>query len=152
MFASAVIHNAATFTRTMTVRYQVSPNILRKLEGGQIGFVGRDSQALRQSGTLEISRMAPGENRWLNLSYSAPNAKLGETLPVSFEEVVDGAAVNGLTIAIRPSPLDVVIRENLKLHRATFNRLDKAFGISKASQESSAAAKVLGQPTITAPD
>jgi len=148
--AYALVHNAATFSRTVTVRYSVAPEVLRKLEGAQIGLVGGDSQALRAQGILEVSRMEPGENRWISLNYSAPNAKVGDTIPVSLEEIVNGVAINGLTVAVHPAPLDAVIRENLKLHRAAFSRLDRAFDISRARRQAAAAAELLRKPSTTA--
>jgi hypothetical protein len=75
---------------------------------------------------------------------------VGDTIPVSLEEIVNGVAINGLTVAVHPSPLDVVIRENLKFHRGAFTRLDKAFDISRAGRQAIAAAKLLEKPAVTA--
>lgn len=150
--AYAILHNAATFARTVTLRYSLSGETLRKLEGAEIGLVGGDNQPLRVQGTLEVPKMDPGENRWISLNYSAPNAKVGDVLPVSIEEVVNGVAINGLTVAVHASPLDTVIRENLRLHLAAFSRLDKAFDISVARYQAVAAAKLLAIPSITPQD
>lgn len=148
--AYAIVHNAATFSRPVTVRYTVTPEVLRKLQGAEIGLVGGDNQALGVTGILKLPKMEPGENRWISLTYSAPKAKVGDAIPVSLEELVNGVAINGLTVAVHPAPLDMMIRENLKLHRAAFHRLEKAFDIPRASRQAAAAAKLLAKPSITA--
>jgi len=143
-----IAHNAATFTRNMVVSYSVPPEILRELEGAQIGVVGGDIQTMRESGTLTLANMEPGENRWVGVSYSAPNAKLGESIPVTLGEMFGDAVVNGLTISMQPSTIDQVIRANLSLHRANFSRLDAAFHIKQAAEEAHAAGALLGNPAI----
>jgi uncharacterized protein with FMN-binding domain len=148
----AIAHNAALFTRDMVIRYSVPPQILRMLQGGQIEVINGGTQPLRESGTLVLTNMQPAENRWLEVSYSAPNVKQGQSIPVSLEEMYGDAVVSGLTIAAQPSTIDQVILGNMKLHRAAFVRLDAAFHVPRAVEEAAAAAKLLVSNSITTAD
>jgi len=62
------------------------------------------------------------------------------------------SAINGATIAAQPATVDQMIRANLKLHRATFARLDAAFHLSRAVEEAAAAAKLLASGSNTPAD
>ncbi len=146
----AILHNAANFPRDMTISYSVAPQVLRRLEGAQIGIVGGDARPLRETGTLVVPKMQPGENRWLNLVYSAPSAKAGAILPISLKELYGDSTLNGLTVGIKPVPINEIIPVNLKLHRAVFARLDMAFHAAKAGEERDAAAKLLANANISA--
>ena len=145
----AIAHNAATFARDMVIRYHVDPEVFRKLEGAQLEVIGDKAHTLRESGTLTLANMQPGENRWLALSYSAPNAKAGESIPVFLEEMFGDAVVNGLTVSAQPLTLDQAIRAALKLHHAVFVRLDAAFRVKQAAEEAKAALALLQSPAIT---
>jgi hypothetical protein len=148
----AIAHNAALFTRDMVIRYSVPPKILRMLEGAQIGVVGGETQPLGESGTLTLTNMQPAENRWIEVSYSAPNVKPGQPIPVALEEMNGNQAVNGFTIAAQPASGETIIRENLKLHRAAFARLYAAFQIPQSAQEAKAAGTLLASNSITTAD
>src|ERR1019366_8423695 len=87
MSSYPIVHNAAPFVRDMTIHYSVSPEILRRLESPELGVVGGDSQPLGSEGTLVLNNMQPGENRWLNLTYSVSNPQQGELLPIALEEM-----------------------------------------------------------------
>ena len=147
-----IAHNAALYKRDMVIRYSVPAKTLRMLEGTQIGVVGGDTRPLSESGTLTLSNMQPGENRWIEVSYSAPNVKPGQSIPVALEEMEGDQAVNGVTIAAQPSTADVIIRANLKLHRAVFGRLSASFHVEQAGEEASAAGKLLGASSVSAAD
>lgn len=146
----AIIHNAALITRNMVIQYSVPPKQLPRLQGAQIEVVGGEALPLRESGTLVLANMQPGENRWIEISYSAPNAKPGQSVPVSLRELDGDTVLNGLTVAPQPSTLDQIIRANLKSHRAVFTRLDAAFHVAKAEDEARAAGKLLQSSSITA--
>jgi hypothetical protein len=148
----AIVHNAAFVTRDMVIRYSVPPRVLRMLEGARIGIVGGETQALRESGSLTLTNMQPAENRWIELSYSAPNVQAGRSIPVALQEMSGDEAVNGLTISAQPVSNDAIIRANLKLHRAVFARMAAAFGVSQSANEASAAAKLLASNSVSAAD
>lgn len=146
----AIIHNAALNVRNMVIHYSVPPQLLPRLQGAQIEVIGGETRPLRESGTLVLGNMQPGENRWLEISYSAPNAKPGQSVPISLEEFNGDTKLNGLTVAAQPSTIDQIIRANLKSHRAVFTRLDAAFHVSKAADEARAAGQLLQASSITA--
>jgi len=148
----AIAHNAALFTRDMAIRYSVPPKILRMLEGAQIGVIGGARRPLSASGTLTLTDMQPAENRWIEVSYSAPNVKPGQSIPVALEEMNGDQAVNGFTILTQPVTGDAIIRANLKLHRAVFARLDAAFHAPHSEEEAKEAAKLLESNSITTAD
>jgi hypothetical protein len=56
--------------------------------------------------------------------------------------------LNGVTLMAQPSPLDQVIRANLKFHRAVFTRLNVAFHIASANAEAQAASKLLASGSL----
>ena len=149
MSSYPIVHNAAPFARDMTIHYSVSPEILRRLESPVIGVVGGDMQQLNSEGTLVLNNMQPGENRWLNLTYSVSNPQQGELLPISVEEMYGDVALNGITVAAQPVPLTDMISNNLVLHRGAFARLDAAFHVPNAKAQAEAAGKLLAGGNVT---
>jgi hypothetical protein len=93
--------------------------------------------------------MQPGENRWLDLNFSASNAQVGETLPVTVKEFFGDAELNGITIAAQPVPVSDMILNDLTLHRGAFARLDTSFGVRDAKAQSEAAAKLLSGGSVS---
>ena len=76
---------------------------------------------MKSGDTLVLKNMLPGENRWVGLTLKPPEGKEGETLSVNFYEMVGNTAVNGFSIAVRPSPMSRVIHDTLELHRSVFS-------------------------------
>jgi len=144
-----IVHNAAPFQRDMALQYSVPPAILERLEGPQLGVVGGDMQPLRSEGTLVLHNMQPGENRWLDLSFSASNAQVGETLPITVKEFFGDAELNGITIAAQPVPVSDMILNDLALHRGAFARLNASFGVRDAKAQSEAASKLLSGGSVS---
>jgi hypothetical protein len=145
----AVIHNAATFPRDIVVRYDATPDVERRLRGASVEIVGGRSKPFKSGDTITLAHMQPGENRWLGFSYNAPQGREGEILPVNFSEMVGGAAVNGFTIAARPSSMSRVIRNNLESHRAVFTRMAAGFDAPGAREEADAAQKLNTEKPLT---
>jgi hypothetical protein len=141
----ALIHNAATFPRDMVLLYEASGEVAKRLRGASVAVVGFEDGKTFQSGdSIVLTKMQPGENRWLAFTYKAPEGKDGEILPVNFYEMVGNVPVNGFTIAARPSNMTRVISDNLELHRSVFTRLAAGFRTPGAGEEAEAAQK-LGQ-------
>ncbi len=145
-----IAHNAALYPRDMVIHYSIDPKTLRLLQGAQLTVVGGETIPLRGSGNLVLADMQPGENRWLELSYSAPGAKPGHPVPVSLAEMNGDSVINGATIAAQPVAMDRMISTNLRLHRAVFKRLDATFRAPEADEEASAAAKLLAESPVSA--
>jgi len=146
----AIAHNAALFARSMTIRYEVAPDALPKLRGSSILVVGGREIPMRGAGTFQLSNMQPGESRWIGATFNVTGTKSGALLPIKFEEMAGPNGLNGLTIIARVSDLGEVIRTNLKSHRAEFNRLDQAFHVDGAREESQAAGELLKIESISA--
>ncbi|MGA2373692.1 MAG: hypothetical protein ACLPPV_00100 [Candidatus Korobacteraceae bacterium] len=144
-----IVHNAAPFTRDMILQYSVPPEVLRRLDGPQIGVVGSDTQAMRSEGTLVLPNMQPGENRWLDLTYSAANAQIGESLPITVKEFLGDAELNGITIAAQPVPVSDMILNDITMHRGAFARLDVSFQVPNAKAQSEVAAKLLSGGSVS---
>jgi hypothetical protein len=145
-FFSAIAHNAATFPRDMVLRFKADPEVLRRLRP-RIEVAG--GGLADPAGTIVLPKMQPGENRWISVFFEAPKGTRGEALPLHFEEVVNGAAVNGFTVEVRPSPLDRVLLRNLELHRSVLTRLAAGFGVQGAAEGAAAAQKLLSRGTVS---
>jgi hypothetical protein len=58
--------------------------------------------------------MRPGENRWVEFLVTPRPSRVRERLPITVEEIVDGRAVNGFTLAVQLAGLEEVIRANAR--------------------------------------
>lgn len=149
----ATIRNAANFPRDMVIRRKVDPRTAARLRGARIEIIGGDGEAQQSSdtsGTIVLRNMKPGESRWLSLNYTLAPGNTSEVLPVTFEEMVGNHAVNGIVIAARISPWNIVARENLQFHVAVFSRLATAGKMPEANRESRAAMFLLKQRPVAA--
>jgi hypothetical protein len=146
----AIIRNAADFSRDIVVRRRVDEKVAPKLRGARIEIIAGDGHELQSGDTVTLPNMKPGESRWLGLNYALASGKLGEVLPVEFEEIVGNQAVNGFTIAARLSSWNAVVGENLRFHIGVFSRLAAAGKIPEASKESHGALILLKKRPLPA--
>jgi len=131
----ALVHNAATFRRTIELRTECDERALKSLGDLRFGAIGSGGVEGRRTvhsrfkpgGFVHLPNMEPGENRWVSLCFTPPKGQDGALLPITVFEVVEGLVVNGFAIAPRPSPIDDVIRFNLDNHGTVFSRLAAAF-------------------------
>jgi hypothetical protein len=144
----ALIHNAATRSRDLVLRFAAPPETVRRLKGATIEVIGGRNVPLRPDGSLTLKGMAPGENRWIGLTFPAPRGDEGEIVGVQFLEMVGNEAVNGFDIGARPASIDRVIRERLELHRSVFERLAAGFEMPGAAQEAAAVQRLLARETV----
>ncbi len=145
----ALIHNAATFKRDVVLRYDAASEVARRLRGAMVEVVGGRSKPFKSGDTVTLAGMQPGENRWIGFGYDAPRGREGELLPVHFSEMAGGAAVNGFTIAARPSAMGRVIMDNVGSHRSVFTRMAAGFGAPAARAEADTAQKLVGEKSLT---
>jgi hypothetical protein len=150
-----IVHNAASFPRDMTVRYEVAPESVRNVRVSKIELLGgRERQTATtvptNGQTFKLSGMQPGENRWFGVTMSVVGTPKGRFLPVRFTEVANGQALNGLEIGPRVAAPQTVFYENLLLHAAIFRRLHALFSL-KAQDESKEAAKLAEDHPLAAP-
>jgi hypothetical protein len=144
----ALVHNAATFKRDIVLRYDAPDEVQRRLRDATVEVVGGQGKPFRSGDSVTLPGMQPGENRWVGFSYAPPEGKEGETLGVNFYEMVGNVAVNGFTIAARPSPMGRVIRDNMEMHRSIFTRLAAGFDMPGAREEAELAQRYAGERSL----
>jgi hypothetical protein len=135
----AIVHNAATFLRDVTLRCEIDEQVLRRLEGLELETDGKTTP-LRSGSEILLPSMQPGENRWVRLSAAIRGATGAQLLPIFLLEVVGGTVVNGFGVAPQPAPLATAARPNLDFHRSVLVRLDGGFGVELAAEANSAEA------------
>lgn len=145
----AIAHNGATFRRDMTLRLEVSPLVARRLKGARVRVVGGRDVALEQGATLVVPKMAPGENRWIALSFLPPKGKAGEVVAVHVNEIVDGRAINGFGLGARIGTDREVVRGMAERHRSVMTRLAAGFDIAGAAEQAEGAAALAGNRRLT---
>gem|GEM_PF-5285569 len=150
--AFAIAHSAATTARDMVLRYEVAPDIARRLRNASVGVVGGQSKPLKSGDKLVLKNMLPGENRWIRLSFNPPQGKEGELLPVDFFEMVGGTAINGFSIAPRLSSPALVIHDRLESHHSVFTRMVAGFDVDEAEETAAASKGMLKKDDITEQD
>jgi hypothetical protein len=145
----AIAHNAATFRRDMVLHYRLPPEVYKRLRGARVTLPGQPAQTLQPEGRLVLKGMQPGENRWIGLTLRAPSGKVGETLPIWFDEMVGQVAVNGFGLGVRLGSDADAAHAVLELHRSVFTRLAAQFKLNGAEPEAVAAHKLLGKKELT---
>jgi hypothetical protein len=141
----ALIHNAATFTQDIVLRYD-SPAVER-VRGAQVFVVGGETKKFRPGDMITLARMQPGETRWVGVRLNVP---AGDPIPIHFLELERGRGPSGFTMLVTPVSVSDAIRDNLKNHAQSFARLRVAFRVGAAEAEASAAEKELASPSIPA--
>lgn len=144
-----IVHNGELLARDIVVQYSAPPDVLRRLGDAQVEVAGEEPRPFGQGGTITLANMVPGENRWIGVTFTSPDGKGNEQLPVTFAELAGHRLVNGFTIAAVPSPLNKLIRENVKAHVGVFGRLGFAFRIDQGEDESEEARKLLKEKSIS---
>ena len=145
----AIAHNAALFPRDMILRYETDPATARRLAGARVEVIGGASKPFKSGDTIVLGKMQPGENRWVGFSFTPPQGKEGEVLPVNFAEMIGKAPINGFTIAAKLASTDQTMRESLKLHRAVFARLAAAFGDQAAGESADYAQRLFEKKDLS---
>jgi hypothetical protein len=144
-----IAHNAATFPRDMVLRVETSRETLDRFRDARIEIVGGKARTLQGETTIVLKGMAPGENRWVGLTYDPPKGKEGETVVAHFYELERGRPVNGFAIGARPASMSRVLHDVLALHRSVFTRLAEGFGLETARKDAEYAARLLAHDKIT---
>jgi hypothetical protein len=136
----AIVHNAATYRRDMTIGIEASETAVRRLKGARIHPIGGRQVQLEPGATLVLRDMEPGENRWIGLSYVPPRGKPGEVIAVHFKETVDGRAINGFGLGARIGTDAQVVRAAVERHRSVLARLAGGFDFPDATEGAERAA------------
>jgi hypothetical protein len=139
----AWIHNPATFRRDLILRMHADPAIARRLAGARVLVAGEQERAFEANSVLVLPNMAPGENRWIRVSFKPPKGKPGETVALFFDEVVSGRAINGFGIGARIGTDAQVMASALERCRSVFTRLAALKGPEGAAEIAEAADELL---------
>jgi hypothetical protein len=94
--------------------------------------------------------MKPGERRWVALELTSLAGKAGTSLPVDFQEVVDGKVVNGFRINITSAGPARAWLDVVRFGESTFRRLEASFKINDAGDVAKAATTLGKQRGLTA--
>jgi hypothetical protein len=145
-----IAHNASTKWRDMQVGVGIDPKVLRQFKQATLRIVGRDNRPgrpVRSHDVLTLPKMAPGENRWLELSFT-PRQRTRGNLLVEIYEIVNGRPVNGYAFTPESMPIEQAIRATLRQHAAVFTRLGTAFETDGAKRQAELALKMLSAEQV----
>ncbi len=124
---SAVVHNAAPFTRDMELLMSGTDENVRRLQGATITINGEQTVAFQVGKTITVPNMLPGENRIVTVSMPCPVGTEGETLYLDFHEVIFGNTISGFSIGVQFASVSEVLRNALKFQNAVFQRVGALF-------------------------
>lgn len=147
----AIVHNAATRWRDVQIGIGGDPRELRSFQRTllrAVGNAGQEAGTIKPGNVLTLPKMAPGENRWVELSFM-PRAGKRVSARVDLLELVNGIPVNGYGIAPTSMKIEDAIRETLIQHVAVFTRLYAAFGVDGANRQAANARELLDSKTLT---
>jgi hypothetical protein len=135
----AIAHNAATLLRDMVLRFETDQQAIPWLEGALIEIVDGSGEVItrpfEQGTRIVLEKMLPGDNIWIGVTLTAPEGKVGQVIPVTVRETVDGKTINGFAFAARLSWRYIVRRANLELHAGSFLRIAEWLGLESAKEE-----------------
>jgi hypothetical protein len=152
MSAYAIAHNAATFERDMVIGVDFDPDLLRHVKRPEmqvIGGPGPRPGPIAPHTAVTLPRMAPGENRWIEIRFDGLPGKETSPMPIQLYEVVNNLIVNGYSIAPRSISEAAAVRANLTQHEAVFSRLAQTYKDEKAKGQAASAAKLLKEKEIS---
>jgi hypothetical protein len=129
-----VAHNAATFPRDMVIQYSSSPMLRERVKQIEIDVVGQERIRARDSGTILLKNMQPGENRWIGVRFRPPAGKNSEVLAVFFDEMIGASAVNGFGLGVRLGTEREVLIHTLNRYLSVFNRLAAGWNLPNAEK------------------
>ena len=152
------IHNAATFTRDMSIRYDISPLTARRLRVSQMEVIGQPQLAAtlvpnerasipvpKPGSAILLRAMRPGETRWLGVTTTlAGGAKAGELLTLGLTEVDGNLVRNGVRVGARAGSADDAIRDAIAFHGAVFHRIAALYDSADARELAEAAGRLRG--------
>lgn len=144
-----IVHNGDLFPHDMIIGLQADPEIIRQLGNAQVEVIGGKSQPFENGGTITLSNMLPGENRWIGVSFATPEGDGTKSLPITFTQLAGNKPVNGFTVAAIPSPVHEVIRNVLTFHAAAYARLHSAFDIDRGKEEGEEARRLLREKSVS---
>jgi len=140
-----IVHNAATYSRDMNIRYRLSPALIKHETRISIRVIGQESIQAKDSGSIVLKNMRPGENRWIEINLGPPKGKNSEIFMVSFEELVGGSAINGFGVGIRLGTEQETFMYTLTRVISVFRRLTVIWKMSSLEKHIQYATKIFDE-------
>ena len=152
-----IAHNQATQVRDMQVGVAVDPALYRSLKPAPVlsilGSAQPQTLTLKSShDIITLKGMAPGENRWIEVSFHVVAGQKAVSVPVRFYELEKGVPVNGYAVDLRTLPVEEQIKRTLLQHAVVFNRLAETFPDVAAKDQALTAAKLARKTGIAEGD
>lgn len=141
----AIAHNAATSPRDMALVVNADERVRPLLERARIEVVGDKTRSFRPGETIVLPRMMPGENRWVGVTFPAPAGEEGDEIVIRFDEIVNGAAVNGFALGVRLASTERAARDVLESHRSLLSRVLALYPSNVAKREADAVTTFLAE-------
>jgi hypothetical protein len=149
----AIIRNASKEVRDFQLRILIDDRVIRSLSKPMI--IARNGEPVPfQSGSIiTVKGLNPGEYSWVGLQMNAfKAAKAGMSLPIDFQELVNGTVVNGFRINIvSATPAQATLNHLLQI-RSVFLRYEaelKAVEATAIIKQTNALLRVRRLPTAT---
>ena len=134
----AIIHNAATYIRDLTLHYELSPMFKKLFKKAALNapLINGEKPEIHDENII-FRKMRPGEDRWLGLTIPPSSNLKGVDGPVGveFTEIVTNLPINGFTIAVKPGSLKESIFENNLLYVEILFRMGALFNWDHAKHE-----------------
>lgn len=149
----AIAHNAATFLRDMELQFDTTEQAIPLLQETVIEIVDGSGEIrthpFKRDSRIVLEKMRPGDNIWIGVTLKVPSGKVGDLIPVTVHEVVDGKPINGFSIATQLSRSSAIRQANLELHAGSFLRIAESFGLDSAKGEGDAVLELLRKKRLT---
>lgn len=139
----AIAHNAATFPRDMVIQYRLSPTLRQRVKQIEIDVMGQQRIRARETGTIVLKGMQPGENRWIGTRFRPPAGKNSEVLAVFFDEMIEASAVNGFGLGVRLSNDQEVLIHTLNRYYSVLTRLAAGWELPNTDEQIGLVAKAI---------
>jgi hypothetical protein len=140
-----IVHNIERFQRDIEIAYRLDPQAAKSMRGGTITVIGGPTVELTPAGHFVLNSMAPGEDRWIRVTFGDVSGDNGSLAEVRFNEVDEGKPVNGFAIGYRREPLALVRREVLQMEADVLGRLFAIAKDSEAGQHTAEAVRLLNE-------
>jgi hypothetical protein len=148
-----IVHNAATYMRDIVLLIETDERAIPWLEGAVIEIVDSSGEArtvpFEQGNRLVLEKMLPMDNIWVGLTFQVPEGRVGQAIPLTIHEMVDGKAVNGFTVAAVLNWRYITRRSTMELHAGSFLRIAESFGFEAAKEEGASALRLVQRYRIS---
>ncbi len=131
----AIIKNSATFVRNFELKVSADEHTVERLKNARVRIPYSNLiESFKSNNKIILENMLPGENRLIALEYDGFSTNPGETLQVSFNEVVNEKVINGFTLGIKAVSVNEAVLSALEVQRSIFFRMAEGMGVKSANE------------------